>query len=58
MIKLKELGKNIDLIDTKILELPLDSLPSNAEQIMSELQKPITVGLYNKVVKSGRDSKR
>ena len=41
--KLKQLGKNIDLVNTKAMQLPLDSLPSNAEQMMAELQKPVTV---------------
>lgn len=54
MTRLKQLGKNIDLVNTKALQLPLDSLPSNAEQIMAELQKPISVFCaYNKnLVKS------
>ncbi len=43
MAKLKELGSNLDLVNTKAIQLPLDSLPSNAEHIMGELQKPITV---------------
>lgn len=43
VVKLKELGRNIDLINTNNMQLPLDLLPSNAEQIMSELQKPISI---------------
>ncbi len=43
MVKLKQLGKNLDLVETKALQLPLDSLPANAEKMMQELQKPITV---------------
>lgn len=43
MIKLKQLGKNIDLINTQIMELGLDALPANDQKMMTELQKPISV---------------
>jgi len=43
VVKLKQLGKNLDLVQSKVLQLPLDSLPANAEKMMQELQKPLTV---------------
>ena len=47
MIKLKELGRNLDLVNTKAMQLPLDVLPPNAEHIMTELQKPMSVIHYS-----------
>ena len=41
--RLKQLGKNLDLVNTKAMQLPLDLLPANAEPMMNELQKPIMV---------------
>ncbi len=41
--KLKQLGRNLDLVNTEVLQLPMGSLPSNAELMMAELQKPIAV---------------
>ena len=45
VVRLKELGKNMDLVNTTALQLPLDCIPSNAEKIMEELQRPMTVSI-------------
>lgn len=54
VIKLKELGNNVDLVKSTAMELPSNCIAANKKEIVAELQKPITVLLITYIVAKGR----